>query len=89
MTREPTPESWIGWQVAVTLNVRNPDEFRARLEEVNDQGATLIIGLGSPKESPTFYPWTSIRRLRLCEGSNARPTKEPGERLAGDPGWFS
>ncbi len=88
LAQEPTPEAWIGRQVAVTLNVRNPDEFRGRLEEVNDRGVTLVIGPDSPKEAVTFYPWGSIRRLRLCEG-NSSTVKTPGKRLAGDPGWFS
>lgn len=89
MARETAPEAWIGRRVAVTLNVRNPDEFRGRLEEVNDRGVTLIIGPGSPKEAVAFYPWGSIRRLRLDEENSLPPMKEPGERLSGDPGWFS
>ncbi len=89
MAREPTPEAWIGRQVAATLNVRNPEEFTGRLEEVNDRGVTLIIGPGSPKEAVTFYPWNSLRRLRLCGEEIGRPKKEPVKRMAGDPGWFS
>ena len=75
--------------MAVTLNVRNPEEFAGRLEEVNDRGITLVIGPGSPKEAVTFYPWNSIRRLRLSEENSGRPKREPGKRMAGDPGWFS
>lgn len=89
MAREPVPEAWTGRRVAVTLNVRNPDEFRGRLEQVNDRGVTLIIGPGSQKEAATFYPWGSIRRLRLCEEESARPETDSGKRMAGDPGWFS
>jgi hypothetical protein len=89
LAKETTPEAWIGWRVAVTLNVRNPDEFVARLEEVNDRGLTLMIGPGSGQEALTFYPWSSVRRLRLSEEKNRQPRKESGRRMAGDPGWFS
>ena len=89
MARETAPEAWIGRRVSVTLNVRNPDEFGGRLDEVNDRGVTLVIGPGSQNEAVAFYPWGSIRRLRLDEENSAQPTNEPGKRLAGDPGWFS
>lgn len=92
MAKKPTPEAWIGRRVAVTLDVRNPEEFEGALEEVNDRGVTLVIGPGSPQEALTFYPWGSIRRLRLCKEKDVRPTNEPskpGKRLGGDPGWFS
>ncbi|MGB3681102.1 MAG: hypothetical protein WA990_01310 [Rubrobacteraceae bacterium] len=92
MAKEPKPEAWIGRRVAVTLNVRNPEEFVGELEEVNDRGVTLVIGPGSSREALTFYPWGSIRRLRLYEESDIRPAtgpRKPGQRLAGDPGWFS
>lgn len=75
--------------MAATLNVRNPDEFTGRLEEVNDRGITLVIGAGSRSEAVAFYPWSSIRRLRLCEEKSGQPEKESGKRMAGDPGWFS
>lgn len=89
MAIETTPEVWIGWQVAVALNVRNPEEFTGRLEEVNDRGITLVIGPGARNEAVTFYPWNSIRRLRLCEEKTDRPKKEAGKRMVRDPGWFS
>lgn len=88
MARETKPEAWIGRPVAVTLNVRTPSEFAGMLEEVNDRGVVLTIGFGSQEESLVFYPWNSIRRLRLGEASS-RSKSEPGKRLAGDPGWFS
>ena len=89
MARETTPEAWIGKTVAVTLNVRTPEEFTGKLEEVNDRGVVLVIGPGSQNEAMAFYPWGSIRRLRLGEGNSAQPTNDTGKRLAGDPGWFS
>lgn len=88
MAREKTPEAWIGRQVAITLNVRNPEEFAGKLGEVNDRGVVLTIGSGSKKESLVFYPWGSIRRIRLGE-AEAQARRESGKRLAGDPGWFS
>lgn len=89
LAKDPTPEAWIGRGVAVTLNVRTPDEFTGRLEEVNDRGVTLVLGPGSEGETVVFYPWGSIRRLRLCGETDVRPVRRPGRRLAGDPGWFS
>lgn len=75
----------------VALAVRNPKEFAGRLDEVNDRGVVLMLAPGSAHEVEAFYPWNAIRRLRL-RGS-AQPESfsdlEPGDRLAGDPGWFS
>lgn len=88
MARETTPEAWIGKAVAVTLNVRTPEEFMGNLQEVNDRGVVLAIGPGSQEETLAFYPWNSIRRIRLGE-ARSRAKREPGKRLAGDPGWFS
>ena len=88
MARETIPEAWIGRSIAVTLDVRTPEEFTGKLDEVNDRGIVLTIGAGSQNEALVFYPWNSIRRLRLGE-AGSQPKKEPGKRLAGDPGWFS
>lgn len=89
MAKVTTPEAWIGRWVAVTLNVRNPEEFGGRLEEVNDRGITLVIGPGSRQETSAFYPWGSIRRVRLSEEKDVQSKKETNKRMAGDPGWFS
>lgn len=75
----------------VALSVRNPKEFAGRLEEVNDRGVVLMLAPGSAHEVEAFYPWISIRRLRL-QGSTEKDAHSglgPGERLPGDPGWFS
>lgn len=92
MMETPKPEAWIGRRIAITLNVHNPDEFGGELEEVNDRGITVVIGPGSPQETLAFYPWGSIRRVRLREEKDARTAGDAGksgQRLAGDPGWFS
>lgn len=88
MARETKPEAWIGRSIAVTLDIRNPEEFTGKLDEVNDRGVVLTIGAGSQNEAIAFYPWNSIRRLRLGE-AGLQPKRETGKRLAGDPGWFS
>lgn len=91
MAESPTPEAWIGELVAVTLDVHTPEEFTGRLDEVNDRGVMLALAPDSANASLTFYPWGAIRRLRLQTGEDAgsRPETSPGERLSGDPGWFS
>lgn len=88
MAKETKPEAWIGRSIAVTLDVRNPEEFTGKLEEVNDRGVVLTTGAGSQNEAIAFYPWNSIRRLRLGE-TGSQLKRETGRRLAGDPGWFS
>ena len=88
MAKEKTPEAWIGRSIAVTLDVRTPEEFTGKLEEVNDRGIVLTIGFGSQNEALVFYPWGSIRRLRLGE-TGSQPRRDTGKRLVGDPGWFS
>ena len=84
------PEAWIGETVMVVLDVRNPEEFAGRLDEVNDRGVVLVLAPGSANEVETFYPWKGIRRLRLRgSAEETEPGPRPGERLPGDPGWFS
>lgn len=86
------PESWVGETVMVALSVSNPKEFAGRLDEVNDRGVVLMLAPGSQHEVESFYPWEAIRRLRLrgsAEEVRASSGLEPGERLPGDPGWFS
>jgi hypothetical protein len=73
--------------------VRNPKEFAGRLEEVNDRGIVLMLAPGAEHEVETFYPWVAVRRLRLRGSTEEKPKSGPGlgpgERLPGDPGWFS
>ena len=86
------PEAWVGETVMVALSVRNPKEFAGRLEEVNDRGVVLVLAPGAEHEVEAFYPWEAVRRLRLrgsTEEVGSGPGLEPGERLPGDPGWFS
>ena len=87
MPGEKIPQAWAGRLVAVTLNIRNPDEFTGRLDEVNELGVALTL---SPSERgvSTFYPWVAVRRLRLIEGDE-EPRPGPARRVPGDPGWFS
>ena len=76
----------------VALSVRNPKEFVGRLDEVNDRGVVLMLAPGSQNEVESFYPWEAVRRLRLRSNADqveSSPGLEPGERLPGDPGWFS
>lgn len=76
----------------VALSLRNPREFAGRLDEVNDRGIIMTLSAGSVNQVEAFYPWNSIRRIRLRskkEESEARKGSEPGSRLPGDPGWFS
>lgn len=91
MTKNPTPEAWIGDLVAVTLDVRTPEEFVARLDEVNDRGLVLTIAPESENPPVTFYPWSAIRRLRQQTGGDFSSQRKarPGNRSPGDPGWFS
>lgn len=84
---ERTPDRWTGRLVAVTLAIRNPDEFVGRLDEANELGVALTLS-PSNREVATFYPWVAIRRLRLIE-ENEEPRPGPVQRVPGDPGWFS
>ena len=89
---EARPESWVGKTVMTALSVRNPKEFAGRLDEVNDRGVVLMLSPGTEHEVEAFYPWESIRRLRLqgsTEKAGSRPAQGTGDRLPGDPGWFS
>lgn len=89
---ETRPESWLGEIVMVALSTRNPKEFAGRLDEVNDRGVILSLNPDSMNEVEAFYPWGAVRRLRLRskkEKMEARSGSEPGNRLPGDPGWFS
>ena len=83
------PESWLGETVMVALSVRNPKEFEGRLDEVNDRGIVLVLAPGSGHEVEAFYPWISVRRLRLRGETESNESPEPHDRLPGDPGWFS
>lgn len=87
MPGDKIPQSWTGRMVAVTLAVRNPDEFTGRLDEVNELGVALTL-LPAGHEVATFYPWVAVRRLRLVEGGEEART-DPSRRLGGDPGWFA
>lgn len=91
MAGEPIPESWIGLPVAVTLDVRSPEEFKARLDQVNDRGVAVTIQPGSSGEVPAFYPWNSVRRIRLHRQRGERKYRDTqaGKDLPGDPGWFT
>ncbi len=82
-----TPEKWTGRLVAVTLAIRNPDEFVARLDETNELGVALTLSPSSQGVA-TFYPWVAVRRLRLIE-EKEEPRPGPARRVPGDPGWFS
>jgi len=81
------PEKWAGRLVAVTLAIRNPDEFVARLDETNELGVALTLS-PSGQEVATFYPWIAVRRLRLIEDEEG-PRPGPARRVPGDPGWFT
>lgn len=76
----------------VALSVRNPKEFASRLDEVNDRGVVVTLSPGSAHETEAFYPWEAIRRLRLRsrkEEAGSGAAAASGDRLPGDPGWFS
>ena len=90
MLAEARPEAWIGETVMVALDVRNPKEFAGRLDEVNDRGVVLVLVPGSGNEAEAFYPWEAVRRLRLRSSAEETASgPRPGDRLPGDPGWFS
>lgn len=84
---ERIPDRWTGRLVAVTLAIRNPDEFVGRLDEANELGVALTLS-PSNREVATFYPWVAVRRLRLIE-ENEESRPGPTGRMPGDPGWFS
>ncbi|CAN5765135.1 hypothetical protein BH23ACT11_BH23ACT11_20020 [soil metagenome] len=86
------PESWVGENVIVALAIRNPKEFTGRLDEVNDRGVVLTLSPDSMHGVEAFYPWDAIRRMRLKskkEELDPRSAPQSGNRLPGDPGWFS
>jgi hypothetical protein len=78
--KERIPDSWVGRRVE-TIVVRpvNPDQpaystsltaltYEGVLEEVNDRG--VVASLSSEAEvlaANTFYPWSALLSLRLCE----------------------
>jgi len=84
---ENIPQAWTGRMVAVTLAIRNPDEFTGRLDQVNELGVALTLS-PTGREVATFYPWVAVRRLRLIEDGE-EPRADPPRRVSGDPGWFT
>lgn len=72
--RQPATEGAL--RVAGSVQANFP---RGRLQSVNEFGVTLVSGQFGPEgersEQTTFYPWTSIRSIRLAEGNE--PVEQP------------
>ena len=79
---EEVAEAWIGRKIRITL--QGPASSRGAsnetvpgvLQGVNAWGVHSAEGDTSLK--PTFYPWSAVRRITLCEQDEAE--QEPAER---------
>jgi len=90
------PEAWVGQEVFVTVEGRQP--VHAKLDEVSPRGlvvrvATSITWGGGSKYSgpaqsdtrpvPTFYPWHRIDSIRLAEPEEGREQEDAGREESG------
>jgi len=71
--RKQIPEAWIGHPVQLVFVSGSSTEYvDGMLEEVNDRGVVLSVGLhvGRPEQS-LFYPWSAV--VQLSEDPGRRP----------------
>ena len=83
---EVEPETWVGHQVSVHLDIRASSEPKAIgvLELMDDAGVVVAEN----EEVIAFYPWNSIVAIKvgeLEEPSQRRSTRERPERQVEDP----
>jgi hypothetical protein len=67
------PQAWIGQEVyVVSARGEGPDDLlNCTLQEVNELGIAVVAG-----EKPSFFPWSSVRRLDLGHEPEPRRTLE-------------